>query len=221
MRNAAVSYDVIDANHRAGEVDAAFRPNQIFAVGGLPFQLLEGERAERIVSLVEEKLWTPLGLRSLAPGEPGYAPHYEGGVVQRDGAYHQGTVWPWLDRAVCRSLGASARQHRRNHSAKHGKNSSRRSLSILKKPDSVTFRKSPTPKRRTHRGVVRFRLGLSAKRCGWIRLFSPNARRSRTLTRFTAPKTESSRIPITRPVQEECRDPERPRDTRARAAVTV
>src|SRR5437773_2627744 len=63
-------YDVIDANHRAGEVDAAFRPNQIFAVGGLPFQLLDGERAERIVSLVEEKHWTPLGLRSLAPGEP-------------------------------------------------------------------------------------------------------------------------------------------------------
>jgi predicted glycogen debranching enzyme len=89
-------YDVIDANHRAGEVDAAFRPNQIFAVGGLPFQLLEGERAERIVSHVEEKLWTPMGLRSLAPGEPDYKPHYEGGVRERDGAYHQGTVWPWL-----------------------------------------------------------------------------------------------------------------------------
>src|SRR5258708_7173966 len=89
-------YDVIDANHRAGEVDAAFRPNQIFAVGGLPFQLLEGERAERVVSLVEEKLWTPIGLRSLAPGEPDYRPHYECGVMQRDGSYHQGTVWPWL-----------------------------------------------------------------------------------------------------------------------------
>jgi predicted glycogen debranching enzyme len=89
-------FDVVDVNHRAGEADAAFRPNQIFAVGGLPFQLLTGERAERIVSLVEEELWTPLGLRSLAPGEAGYSPHYEGGVVQRDGAYHQGTVWPWL-----------------------------------------------------------------------------------------------------------------------------
>jgi len=89
-------YDVIDVNHRAGQVDAAFRPNQIFAVGGLPFQLLEGDRSERIVSLVEEKLWTPLGLRSLAPAEPNYRPHYEGGVMQRDGSYHQGTVWPWL-----------------------------------------------------------------------------------------------------------------------------
>src|SRR5258708_1377847 len=89
-------YDVIDVNHRVGEVDAVFRPNQIFAVGGLPFQLLEGERAERIVSLAEQKLWTPLGLRSLAPGEPDYKPHYEGGILQRDGSYHQGTVWPWL-----------------------------------------------------------------------------------------------------------------------------
>jgi predicted glycogen debranching enzyme len=89
-------YDVIDTNHREGEVDGAFRPNQIFAVGGLPFQLLEGERAERIVALVQEKLWTPMGLRSLAPDEPDYRPHYEGGVMQRDGSYHQGTVWPWL-----------------------------------------------------------------------------------------------------------------------------
>jgi glycogen debranching enzyme len=94
--NAGCLHDVIDANQRAGEVDASFRPNQIFAVGGLPFPLLDGARAERIVSLVEEKLWTPLGLRSLALGEAGYAAHYSGGVLQRDGAYHQGTVWPWL-----------------------------------------------------------------------------------------------------------------------------
>ena len=45
---------------------------------------------------VEARLLTPLGLRSLAPGEPGYTPHYQGGVRERDGAYHQGTVWPWL-----------------------------------------------------------------------------------------------------------------------------
>jgi glycogen debranching enzyme len=89
-------FDVVDVNHRAGEKDAALRPNQIFAVGGLPFQLLAGERAWQIVSQVEAKLLTPLGLRSLAPDEPGYAPRYEGGVGPRDGAYHQGTVWPWL-----------------------------------------------------------------------------------------------------------------------------
>jgi glycogen debranching enzyme len=45
---------------------------------------------------VEERLLTPLGLRSLAREEPGYRPRYEGGVRERDGAYHQGTVWPWL-----------------------------------------------------------------------------------------------------------------------------
>ena len=89
-------YDVVDAEHQSGKNDATFRPNQIFAVGGLPFQLLESWQAERIVSVVQEKLLTPLGLRSLAPGEPGYVAHYEGGVWQRDGAYHQGTVWPWL-----------------------------------------------------------------------------------------------------------------------------
>ncbi len=89
-------FDVIDASLRAGEKDAAIRPNQIFAVGGLPFQLLDDERAKRVVAVVEEKLLTPLGLRSLAPGEPDYKPRYEGGVYQRDGAYHQGTVWPWL-----------------------------------------------------------------------------------------------------------------------------
>jgi predicted glycogen debranching enzyme len=89
-------HDVVDADHRVGTVDATFRPNQILAVGGLPFALLEGERARRVVDAVEAHLLTPLGLRSLAPDQPGYSPRYEGGVAQRDGAYHQGTVWPWL-----------------------------------------------------------------------------------------------------------------------------
>jgi len=89
-------FDVVDTDHRAGVNDAAFRPNQIFAVGGLPFSLIEGKRARQIVDAVEAKLWTPLGLRSLAPDEPAYRGRYEGGVRERDGAYHQGTVWPWL-----------------------------------------------------------------------------------------------------------------------------
>ncbi len=89
-------HDVVDVDHVSGTEDAAFRPNQIFAVGGLPLALLEGKRARRLVDAVEARLWTPLGLRSLAPGEPGYAPRYEGDVRERDGAYHQGTVWPWL-----------------------------------------------------------------------------------------------------------------------------
>jgi predicted glycogen debranching enzyme len=89
-------YDVVDVDHRAGECDASLRPNQIFAVGGLPLSLVDGPLARHIVDVVEEHLLTPLGLRTLAPGSPGYMPRCEGGVRQRDGAYHQGTVWPWL-----------------------------------------------------------------------------------------------------------------------------
>jgi predicted glycogen debranching enzyme len=89
-------FDVIDADGRPGAVDPSFRPNQIFAVGGLPLPLLDGEQARRVVDAVESRLLTPLGLRSLAPGEPGYVGRYAGGVRERDGAYHQGTVWPWL-----------------------------------------------------------------------------------------------------------------------------
>jgi predicted glycogen debranching enzyme len=89
-------YDVVDCDHRPGTVDASCRPNQIFAVGGLPFPLLHGTRARQIVEVVEQRLWTPMGLRSLAPGEPGYVNQYHGGARERDGAYHQGTVWPWL-----------------------------------------------------------------------------------------------------------------------------
>jgi predicted glycogen debranching enzyme len=89
-------HDVVDVDHRGGAVDSAFRPNQIFAVGGLPFAALEGPRARRVVDAVEARLVTPLGLRSLAGDEPGYTGCYRGGVRERDGAYHQGTVWPWL-----------------------------------------------------------------------------------------------------------------------------
>ena len=89
-------FDVVDADHVAGRDDAALRPNQILAVGGLPFALLEGEAARAVVARVEAALLTPLGLRSLAPGEPGYVGRYQGGPSSRDHAYHQGTVWPWL-----------------------------------------------------------------------------------------------------------------------------
>jgi glycogen debranching enzyme len=49
-----------------------------------------------VLDVVEQRLLTPLGLRSLAPDEPDYTPHYGGGPDQRDAGYHQGTVWPWL-----------------------------------------------------------------------------------------------------------------------------
>ncbi len=88
--------DVIDCDHQPGAVDLTFRPNQIFAVGGLPLTLLSKDKARRVVDAVEMLLATPVGLRSLAPGERGYAPHYQGDSRARDSVYHQGTVWPWL-----------------------------------------------------------------------------------------------------------------------------
>jgi predicted glycogen debranching enzyme len=89
-------FDVVDVDHRSGRNDPAIRPNQILAVGGLPVALLEGERTRNVVNVVERELLTPMGLRSLAPSEPGYRPHYGGDPQTRDAAYHQGSVWPWL-----------------------------------------------------------------------------------------------------------------------------
>ena len=89
-------FDVVDVNHQGNVNDASLRPNQIFAIGGLPFAILEGEPARRVVDVVERHLWTPAGLRSLGPAEVGYIGRYRGDVRHRDGAYHQGTVWPWL-----------------------------------------------------------------------------------------------------------------------------
>ena len=88
--------DVVDVDHVPGRVDAACRPNQIFAAGGLPVQLLDLDRARAVVDAVERELWTPLGLRTLEPQHPDYRSIYGGGVRDRDGAYHQGIVWPWL-----------------------------------------------------------------------------------------------------------------------------
>ncbi|HET6326894.1 MAG TPA: amylo-alpha-1,6-glucosidase [Planctomycetaceae bacterium] len=89
-------YDVVDLNHQSGQVDETVRPNQIFAVGGLPDTLIDAKQARCVVDLVEQRLWTPLGLRTLDPADPAYAPRYVGAPKERDPAYHQGTVWPWL-----------------------------------------------------------------------------------------------------------------------------
>jgi len=85
-------FDYIDDN---GKANPAIRPNQIFAVS-LPHQLVTGERARRIVEVVESELLTPYGLRSLSPHALDYRGRYEGDAFSRDTAYHQGTVWAWL-----------------------------------------------------------------------------------------------------------------------------
>jgi predicted glycogen debranching enzyme len=73
--------------------DTSLRPNQLFAYS-LPYPPLDPDPAA--VRAVGARLLTPLGLRSLAPGEPGYRGTHRGGPAARDRAYHQGTVWPWL-----------------------------------------------------------------------------------------------------------------------------
>ncbi|HXN50356.1 MAG TPA: amylo-alpha-1,6-glucosidase [Candidatus Acidoferrum sp.] len=86
-------YDVIDAPELGS--DPSLRPNQIFAVA-LPVSPLTPAQQKAVVDICAERLLTPNGLRSLAPGEPGYQGHYSGGPRERDAAYHQGTAWGWL-----------------------------------------------------------------------------------------------------------------------------
>jgi predicted glycogen debranching enzyme len=85
--------DVVDGPD--GAADFALRPNQIFAVS-LDDALLEREQARAVVDICARELWTPVGLRSLGPREPGYAGRYGGGPRERDAVYHQGTAWAWL-----------------------------------------------------------------------------------------------------------------------------
>jgi len=88
--------DVVDCDHVHGTADTTLRPNQVLAVGGLPRVLVTNGRARRIVDVLERELWTPLGLRTLPRDDPRYQGHYRGDPLERDRAYHQGTVWPWL-----------------------------------------------------------------------------------------------------------------------------
>jgi predicted glycogen debranching enzyme len=93
-------YDVVDGpdgevDVNGRRVDRSLRPNQIFAVS-LGTDLLDARRARSVLEVCARELLTAVGLRSLSPQDPRYVGRYEGGVRQRDGAYHQGTVWSWL-----------------------------------------------------------------------------------------------------------------------------
>ncbi|CAN5875895.1 amylo-alpha-1,6-glucosidase [soil metagenome] len=85
-------YDVVDGEH--GD-DPACRPNQLFAIS-LPHPVLDPNRWPSTLAVVQDRLLTPVGLRSLAPDHPDYKARYEGDIHARDAAYHQGTVWAWL-----------------------------------------------------------------------------------------------------------------------------
>ena len=97
-------YDVIDIPDGPA-CDSSLRPNQLIALS-LPHPVLDHARARQVLRACERELLTSYGLRTLEPDNPHYLGHYGGDQRQRDGAYHQGTVWPWL-------LGAFARAHLR------------------------------------------------------------------------------------------------------------
>ena len=85
-------WDVVDGEQGN---DGACRPNQLLAIS-LDHPVLDQDRWGPVLEVVREKLLTPVGLRSLAPGHPDYKPKYFGDLRSRDAAYHQGTVWAWL-----------------------------------------------------------------------------------------------------------------------------
>lgn len=84
-------YDFVNAEQKS----AAIRPNQMFAVS-LPHPVIGKDMALKVMSVVQEHLLTPYGLRTLSPSDPSYCANYFGAQEARDNAYHNGTVWPWL-----------------------------------------------------------------------------------------------------------------------------
>ncbi len=85
-------YDVIEGKNGN---DDALRPNQLFAIS-LTFPVLDKKHWKAVLDIVEKELLTPYGLRTLSPTHPDFKSSYDGDLRTRDGAYHQGTVWPWL-----------------------------------------------------------------------------------------------------------------------------
>ncbi len=97
-------YDVVSpaAEGEGAFRDRSIRPNAVLALAADP-ACFTPERADAVIARARRDLVTPAGLRTLAPGERGYVGRYGGGVAARDGAYHQGTVWPWLLGAYVRA----------------------------------------------------------------------------------------------------------------------
>ena len=94
---------LIPAESRGYVSDLKLRPNQIFAVS-LPYSPLSEPQQRAVVDIVGERLLTPFGLRTLDRNDPGYKGRYEGNLFERDAAYHNGTVWPWLIGPYCEAL---------------------------------------------------------------------------------------------------------------------
>ena len=90
-------FDVVDGESGGGPPgnDPSCRPNQIFSIS-LEHPVLDEKYWRPVVDATTAQLLTPVGLRSLAPGEPDYKKRYDGDLRSRDAAYHQGSVWAWL-----------------------------------------------------------------------------------------------------------------------------
>jgi predicted glycogen debranching enzyme len=98
-----------------GLADASIRPNQLLAVS-LPFSPLTTEAKIGVVAACQKHLLTPMGMRTLAPGSPQYHGRCQGDQRNRDMAYHQGTVWPWL---IGPFVSAYVKVRGDNHAARH------------------------------------------------------------------------------------------------------
>ena len=90
-----------------GGPDWDIRPNMLFAVSER-FSPLSAYQKEYVLKIIHDELLTPRGLRSLSPKNNKYKGKYEGSEQQRNMAYHQGSVWPWL-------LGAFAESYLKLH----------------------------------------------------------------------------------------------------------
>jgi len=84
-------FDRIDGKERDGSI----RPNALLCVS-LPYEILDSNRFKAIVDKAWQDLYTTYGLRTLSPSDPAYRAQYGTTPEERDSAYHQGTVWPWL-----------------------------------------------------------------------------------------------------------------------------
>jgi predicted glycogen debranching enzyme len=117
----SVRHDYLSDLVNGGERDERLRPNQVLALS-LPYRLLSEKQEKLVLEAIDRHLFTPYGLRTLAPYENDYKPRYEGDLVSRDAAYHQGTAWAWL-------MGPYITAYRRTH--RYSRQSRRAAAGIL------------------------------------------------------------------------------------------
>ena len=144
---------------RRARADATLRPNQIFAVGGLPLALLDGERARRVVDAVERELLTPLGLRTLAPGRAGLPRALRRRRPRARRRLPPGHRVAVARRPVRRGLAARARRHGRSPNRGAPPLRAAAARASRRAAASATSPRSPTATRRTRRAAARSRRG--------------------------------------------------------------